>query len=115
MTKEKLTTDSVVLHKFMQIFCDKKHNEVGKKEGVLLVEFDGEKCCDIKYELCEECEKLFLYACHKLEKCPHEVKPSCRKCPDNCYEKPAYKQMAKVMSFSGMYLGLTKIKKLFFK
>ena len=113
MTKEKLLADSKTLHKFIQFHCDKEHHDVPKKEGVLAVNFQEEDLCEIPYCLCEECEILMLYGYGRLKNCPHEDKPSCRKCPHPCYEKPMWKKMAKVMRYSGMRLGLTKIRKFF--
>ena len=113
MTKEKLLHDSQTLYRFIQLHCDKEHHNVATKEGVLAVSFKDEALCEIPYHLCEECETLFIYAYGRLKNCPHEDKPSCRKCPDPCYEKPMWKKMAKVMRYSGMRLGLTKIRKFF--
>ena len=113
MTKEKLLSDSQTLHRFIQLHCDKEHHDIAKKEGVLNVAFQDVALQDIAYHLCDECETLFLYGYGRLKNCPHDDKPSCRKCPDPCYEKPMWKKMAKVMRYSGMRLGLTKIRKFF--
>ncbi|NLM99553.1 MAG: hypothetical protein GX170_05965, partial [Campylobacteraceae bacterium] len=43
----------------------------------------------------------------------NEEKPSCRKCPNPCYEKDRWKLLAKIMKYSGMKLGLLKIRKMF--
>ena len=115
MTKEKLVADTQTLYRFIQLHCDKKHHDVPKQRGVLNVTFQEESLCELTYHVCEECETLFTYAYGRLRQCPHEDKPSCRKCPDPCYEKPMWKQMSKVMMFSGMHLGLTKIRKMFLK
>ena len=115
MNKEKLLSDTQTLHRFIQLHCDKKHHDVPKKKGALEVSFKEEALCELPYHICEECETLFIYAYGRLKNCPHEHKPSCRKCPDPCYEKPMWKKMAKVMMFSGMQLGLTKLRKLFSK
>lgn len=115
MTRDKLETDSKTLYKFIQLNCDKRHHDVPKKKSTLHVIFKDEVLSELPYNLCEECETLFIYAYGKLKNCPHEHKPSCRKCPNPCYEKPMWKKMANVMMFSGMQLGLTKLRKLFTK
>ena len=115
MTKEKLVSDTKTLHRFMQLHCDKKHQDVPKKKGTLQVNFQEESLCELPYNVCEECETLFFYAYGKLRNCPHDDKPSCRKCPHPCYEKPMWKKMANIMMFSGMHFGLTKIRKFFSK
>ncbi|NCD12364.1 MAG: nitrous oxide-stimulated promoter family protein [Epsilonproteobacteria bacterium] len=115
MTSEKLQSDSQTLHRFIQLHCDKKHHDVPKKKGVLAVHFKEKCICELPYDICEECEILLLYAYDRLQNCPRNPKPSCRKCPNPCYEKSMWKKMSKVMSFSGMQLGLTKVRKLFFK
>jgi len=115
MTPEKLHTDSQTLHKFIQLNCSKKHHDVSKKEGVFEVSFQETALCELPYHLCEECETLLFYSYGRLKNCPHDDKPSCRKCPNPCYDKPMWKKMAKVMMYSGMQLGLTKIRKFFTK
>lgn len=115
MTKEKLFSDTQTLHRFIQLHCDIKHHDVPKKKDVLHVCFKEESVCDLTYNVCEECETLFIYGYERLTQCPYESKPSCRKCTNPCYEKPMWKKMSKVMMFSGMQLGLTKIRKMFLK
>lgn len=115
MTKEKLISDTQTLHRFIQLNCDKKHHDVLKNRGVLQVNFKEEALCELPYHVCEECETLLIYGYGRLRNCPHENKPSCRKCPNPCYEKSMWKKMAHVMNYSGMQLGLTKLRKLFSK
>lgn len=115
MTRDKLANDSQTLHRFLQLHCDKEHNDVPKKEGTLQVRFHEENICEVPYRLCEECETLFLYAYERLRNCTQEPKPSCRKCLNPCYEKPVWKKMAKIMRYSGMRLGLTKMRQFLFK
>lgn len=115
MTAEKLRNDTQTLHRFIQLHCDKEHSDVPQKEGILQVAFEEKSLCDIPYKLCEECETLMLYGYDRLRQCPHQDKPSCRKCPNPCYEKPMWKKMARIMMYSGMRLGLTKVRKLLFR
>ncbi len=115
MTQEKLQSDSQTLHRFIQLHCTKEHKDIAKKRGTLEVRFQETPVEVLSYELCEECEVLLYYAYNRLQNCPHEPKPSCRKCPKPCYDKPMWKKMAHIMMYSGMRLGLTKMRKLFFK
>lgn len=115
MTPAKLHSDSKTLHRFIQLHCTKEHHDIEKKKGNLKVSFQELPVDEFLYELCDECEILLHYAYDRLQHCPHEPKPSCRKCPDPCYEKPMWKKMAHIMMYSGMRLGLTKMRKLFFK
>jgi hypothetical protein len=74
-----------LLDRFIRIYCGAHHGT--KDEG-----------------LCEECGELAAYARERLERCPHDPKPSCKKCRTHCY-KPAYRaRIREVMRFSGMYL-----------
>lgn len=115
MIRVKLQKDSQTLHRFIQLHCTKEHKDVEKKNGSLHVHFEGTLLEELPYALCDECETLLHYAYDRLQNCPHEPKPSCRNCPSPCYEKPMWKKMAHIMMYSGMRLGLTKMRKLFFK
>lgn len=99
MTPEKFEEDSATLYRFIKTYCDNKHTQSPKLESSL--------CC--------ECDHVFNYAVQRLKECPHEIKPSCRKCPSPCYEKSMWKKMANIMMYSGMRLGLTKLRKMLFK
>ena len=114
MTKAKLIEDSLTLHRFVAIYCEHKH-EVPKNSRCLHVSFQGEELEKIPYVLCEECENTFLYAYTRLQECPHVIKPNCRNCLSPCYESSMRKKVAKIMSYSGMRLGLTRLRKLFCK
>ena len=105
MTTEKLHENIHTLHRFIGLYCERKHHDKPKETGFLIEE----------YHLCEECKALLYYAHERLSACPHEPKPSCRKCPKPCYERNMWKKMAKVMMYSGMQLGLIKMRKFFAK
>ena len=105
MTTEKFKSEVETLNKFFQIYCNEKHsNQYEKKYNVIYKDLT----LDFNANLCEECHDLLNYAIQRLQECPHDVKPRCRKCENPCYEKGKYKQMAKMMRFAGMKLGLTK-------
>ena len=114
MTAEKFKSEIETLKKFFPIYCKDKHTNQIVKE--YCIDYEGMHL-EFVLELCEECHNLFNYAKDRLLECPHEIKPKCRKCPNPCYEKDKFKQMAKMMRYSGMKLGLTKaakkLKKLF--
>jgi len=116
MTIEKFESEVNTLKKFFSIYCHDKHTN--QKEESYIVPYKNNS---MKFEvsLCEECHKLLQYAILKLQECPNDPKPRCRKCSNPCYDKDKYKQMAKMMRYSGMKLGMTKaaqrLKKMFTK
>jgi len=105
MTLEKFKNEVNTLKKFFQIYCSKKHSgQFDKQYDVSYKEMH----LSFNVNLCKECHNLLAYAIKRLQECPHNPKPKCRICPNPCYEKDKYKQMAKIMRFAGMKLGLTK-------
>lgn len=107
MTEEKFETEINTLKKFFEIYCKDKHHQSVTK----LVEIEYKyKIFDIQLTLCKECRHKIAYSFKKLQNCPHEEKPRCRKCPNPCYEKSEWKNVAKVMKYSAIKLGLKKIK-----
>lgn len=113
MTKKKFAKESQTVLDFIQTFCDDKHaDEMKAKESLDLV-YENKKIESISYELCLTCKENFLYSYKKLQECPHEEKPRCRKCPNPCYEKDKWKAIATIMRYSGMKKGLSRIKKVF--
>ncbi len=105
MTNEKFKTETDTLAKFFTIYCKEKHTNRYKK--LYEINYKNQQYT-LEPKLCEECHDLFGYALQRLKECPHDPKPRCRKCPNTCYDKDKYKQMAKMMRFAGMKLGLTK-------
>ena len=114
MRDEKFIYDTRTALKFIQIYCDNEHKEAKKEKGLESLVYKEKKLnINVAYYLCSECKKTFLLCYHKLQECPWEEKPNCRKCPKPCYERADWKHVAKIMKYSGMKLGLTKLKKLF--
>ena len=108
MKEEKFKSEIEILKKFFVIYCENKHqNQIEKNYSINYKSLS----LDFNISLCNECHNLLNYAITKLIECPNDPKPRCRKCPNPCYEKDKYKQMAKIMRFSGMKLGLTKAAK----
>lgn len=114
MQDKKFISEVQTLLKFIQLYCDDKHDE--KKESVSLeVPYKGRNLLHVNFDLCLTCKETFLYCIQRLQECPYEEKPKCRTCKTPCYERPKWKELAKIMRHSGMKLGLLKIKKLFSK
>jgi predicted amidophosphoribosyltransferase len=107
MELEKFKSEVETLKKFFTTYCYDKHTNQQPFERVL--EYKNEKI-KVNLKLCDECSKLLNYSFDRLIECPHEIKPRCRKCPNPCYEKKEWKQVAKLMMYSGMKLGLTKLR-----
>ena len=108
MDINKFKSEVNTLLKFFPIYCNDKHqNQYIEKYEVIY----KNQTMDFKANLCEDCHMLLNYAIQRLQECPNDPKPRCRKCPNPCYEKDKFKQMAKMMRYSGMKLGLTKAAK----
>ncbi|MBL0687792.1 MAG: nitrous oxide-stimulated promoter family protein [Sulfurospirillum sp.] len=114
MRDEKFIHDSKTVLKFIQIYCNNKHQNILKEENLLNLTYRKKELhVNLAYNLCSECKKIFLYSYQKLQACPHEEKPRCRKCAKPCYEKHEWVKVAKIMKYSGMKQGLIKLTKLF--
>lgn len=98
------------LKKFFEIYCHNKHKN--QKEKTFHFNYKNEDIT-ITLNLCPECLNTINYSFDRLLECPHEEKPRCRKCPKPCYEKKQWKEVAGIMRYSGMSLGLTRINKKF--
>lgn len=111
MTKEKFQEQKNTLEHFIQTYCTNKHkNQSHISQNIL---YDNQSF-DTTLDLCDECLETFNYSIERLQGCPHEEKPRCRKCPNPCYEKLYWKKLAKIMRYSGMKLGLLQLKNKFF-
>lgn len=112
MTNDKFISEVETLKKFFTLYCKDKHpiqNNYMRNLKYKNISHKIELC------LCEECSDLINYSIERLEECPHEIKPRCRKCPNPCYEKTKWKKLAKLMRYSGLKLGLLKIKMFLFR
>jgi predicted amidophosphoribosyltransferase len=112
MTQEKFQGEVKTLEKFFTKFCEDKHDNQYNKTYALNYKSE---IYELKLCLCDDCQNLISYSLDRLKECPYEIKPRCRKCPNPCYDKVQWKQLAKLMRYSGIQLGLTKIKKIFKK
>ena len=114
MTEEKFIHDSQTVLKFIQCYCDNEHFKSGKTKNFIRLNYKSRDLKEeIHYELCPKCEETLKYSYLKLQECPHDEKPSCRKCPQPCYDKPQWKLLAKIMRYSGMRFGVLRIRKFF--
>lgn len=109
--------DVEVLAEFIHIYCQDVHPGAARHPAVSRGAA-GRYLEGISFAYCDECRDLLLYAVSKRITCPHDPKPSCKKCPTHCYA-PEYRAMIRrVMRHSGMRL-ITRgrfrlIKKYFF-
>ncbi|EHP29647.1 hypothetical protein SMGD1_1123 [Sulfurimonas gotlandica GD1] len=114
MSEEKFIHDSKTVLKFIQCYCDSEHFKVEKKIDSIKLNYNYKDLNEeIHYDLCEKCEETLIYSYIKLQECIHDDKPSCRKCPKPCYDKAEWKTLAKIMRYSGLRLGILKIRKFF--
>jgi hypothetical protein len=111
MTQEKFVSETETLKKFLQTYCGDKHCNQQQINQTIIYQ---NKFFEIQTNLCEECQVQYNYSLDKLLECPHIEKPRCRKCPNPCYEKSEWKKISKIMRYSGLKLGIIKIKNRFF-
>jgi hypothetical protein len=110
MTFEKYVEEVSTLTTFVTHYCTDKHTTVAKKNRVISLEYNGESTTPLQAEICGECANIIAYGITRLQSCPYDDKPKCRKCEDPCYDRPQWKKVAAIMSYSGVKLGLTRIK-----
>jgi len=110
MTNEKFISEIKTLKKFFTLHCKDKHTH--QKKYTKNIYYKNQNYT-IDFCLCHECSELISYSIQRLQECPHELKPRCRNCSNPCYEKTQWKQLAHLMRYSGIQLGVLKIKKLY--
>lgn len=110
MKKDKFKTEISTLKSFFELYCKTNHTAQNNYNNIIKYK---DFTLNNEITLCKDCKNLFDYSVNKLQNCPHEEKPRCRKCPNPCYEKDQWKTLAKIMRNSGLKLGLLKIKNLF--
>lgn len=110
MTNEKFISEVETIKKFFTIYCKDKHTH--QQNYIRSIDYKNQNY-QVELELCDECRELINYSIERLQGCPHEIKPRCRKCPNPCYEKTQWKQLARLMKYSGIQLGILKIKRFF--
>ena len=110
MTFEKYQQEVEIITKFVSLYCKDKHGDVPRKGMSVSLMYRAERAEPIETTLCEECNEVVAYAIARLQGCPFEDKPKCRKCPNPCYERPMWKKVARIMRYSGMKLGMNKLR-----
>jgi hypothetical protein len=114
---KRIQKDVQILSEFIYVYCTEKHagEELYAAEAKGRVGRHLEK---ISFQYCKNCRRLLLHAVSKRVLCPHDPKPSCRKCETHCYGKEYREKIREVMRYSGMRLiargRLRLIKKYFF-
>jgi hypothetical protein len=108
MTNEKFKSEIESLDKFFTLYCHNKHTD--QKRYSENINYRNHTF-DLELNLCDECKELLSYSIIKLQTCIHEDKPRCRKCKNPCYDKEEWKKIAKLMRYSGIQLGLVKLKR----
>ncbi|MGB4268513.1 MAG: nitrous oxide-stimulated promoter family protein [Spirochaetota bacterium] len=107
--------DIGILGKFIQIYCNGKHNvRKSKVKGYGKI---AQYIDPLNVELCDDCKKLLLYAASKRIICPYDPKPACKDCTTHCYAEPNRSKIREVMRYSGMRMifkgSISYIKKFF--
>ena len=90
MTTEKFEIEINTLKNFYKIYCKDKHENQEKTQINLTYKSNS---FTLELSLCQDCQKAINYSFTKLQSCPHEIKPRCRKCPNPCYEKNEWKNI----------------------
>ncbi|RJP80156.1 MAG: nitrous oxide-stimulated promoter family protein [Candidatus Zixiibacteriota bacterium] len=78
--------EAVILGKFIGVYCRNIHKTTGR--------------------ICPECRQLQEYALRRLELCPYDPKPACRRCPTHCYAPDYRARIRRVMKHSGIHFVL---------
>lgn len=110
MNQTKYESEAEILRSFIKIYCDGQEHQNKEIKGFTCKGIEATFA--IEERLCQECQTLLQYSLERLQACPYEEKPRCRKCPHPCYEKKAWKSLAKIMRYSGLKLGVLKVKKM---
>ena len=107
MTTEKFEGEVATLKRFFEFYCSGNHKN-GSLQKISTI-YENKKY-NFEFHLCDDCFRTLGYSVSRLQECPHHLKPKCRTCKTPCYAKQEWKETAKVMKYSGMRLGLLKIK-----
>lgn len=107
MTIEKFRSEIKILEKFFYRYCEDKH--INQELKLYNFKYKDESF-QTNISLCKDCQNLINYSFEKLNLCPHEEKPRCRKCPNPCYEKNEWKKLAKIMIYSSFIFNVSNLK-----
>lgn len=112
MTEEKFVSEVETLKKFIETYCHNKHKKLDISLQNRVLKYKS-LSYDFQTNLCSKCEEVINYSIERLNECPYEEKHRCRTCPNSCYEKKQWQTVAKIMIYSGINLGISKLKKRF--
>lgn len=60
------------------------------------------------HELCNDCNKLYDYACMRIDHCPFvDTKTFCSSCKVHCYKKDMQEKIKSVMRYAGSRMLFT--------
>jgi hypothetical protein len=94
--------DIRTLMNFVGIYC--RENHPGEKTSFSFKPFDIKEMEKKEIPLCQDCTRLLTYGLTMRMKCPHDPKPMCKKCENQCYHGDYKSKIREVMKFSGMYM-----------
>ncbi|MDU6914068.1 MAG: nitrous oxide-stimulated promoter family protein [Veillonella sp.] len=61
-----------------------------------------DKVAWVSWQLCEDCEKVWEYAEHRIDACPHmESKTFCSVCKTHCYAPNYREKIREIMRYGG--------------
>jgi hypothetical protein len=95
-------TDIRTLIRFVAIYCRERHE--GPKAPFSLKQLDVSQIEKKEILLCQDCKRLLAYGIGMRLACPHDPKPMCKRCEDQCYKGEYKKKIREIMKFSGIYL-----------
>ena len=95
-------SDIRTLMRFVAIYC-REHHE-GEKTPFSLRQLDVKQIEKKEILVCAECKRLLAYGIGMRLACPHDPKPMCKKCENQCYKGEYKTKIREIMKFSGMYL-----------
>ena len=101
-----LRRDLKTLARFIEMYCRCRHKDA-EKSAVTLKTHDVAALAGRSVALCRPCGKLLAHAFVKRTTCPMDPKPSCKRCPDHCYQPVYRRQIREVMKYSGRRLVLS--------
>lgn len=80
---EKRKLELKTMYQIIGIYCHNKHHT-------------------LKGQLCEECQKVWQYAEHRIDVCPHmENKTFCSVCKTHCYAPTYREKIREIMRYGG--------------
>ena len=79
----RLQRERTILRRFIEVYCRREHRTATG--------------------LCPDCSDLLAYAEERLQRCPHDPKPKCKRCPTHCYKPKQRARIREIMRYSGTH------------